>query len=139
MVSENRRQNHERNGEEGHARSIARRGTDPRHGDLRARFDILETDDELTLYGDLPGAGPEDLDIRFENDHLLVHAKVPPRHDGREPIYCEYGVGDYYREFRISEAVDAAKISAEMKNGVLTLHLPKSESVKPRRIEVTAE
>ncbi len=103
------------------------------------RFDILETDDELTLYGDLPGAGPEDLDIRFENDHLLVHAKVPPRHDGRELIYSEYGVGDYYREFRISEAVDAAKISAEMKNGVLTLHLPKSESVKPRRIEVTAE
>lgn len=103
------------------------------------RFDILETDDELTLYGDLPGVGPEDLDIRFENDHLLVHAKVPPRHDGRELIYAEYGVGDYYREFRISEAVDAAKISAEMKNGVLTLHLPKSESVKPRRIEVTAE
>ncbi len=87
----------------------------------------------------IEGVGPEDLDIRFENDHLLVHAKVPPRHDGRELIYAEYGVGDYYREFRISEAVDAAKISAEMKNGVLTLHLPKSESVKPRRIEVTAE
>jgi HSP20 family protein len=48
------------------------------------------------------------------------------------------GVGDYHRSFTIGEAIDAEKISAEMHNGVLTLHLPKSEKVKPRRIEVKA-
>ena len=69
----------------------------------------------------------------------MIHAKVPPRHDGRELIYTEYGVGDYYREFRISEAIDPNRISAEIKNGVLTVHLPKTEEVKPRRIEVKAE
>ena len=100
------------------------------------RFDILESGDELMLYGDLPGVVSEDLDVRFENEHLIIHGKVHPRHEGREHIYGEYDVGDFYREFRISEAVDPDKIAAELKNGVLKVHLPKAESLKPRRIEV---
>ena len=100
------------------------------------RFDIAETDDELLLFGDMPGVSPESLDVRFENEHLIVDGKVETRHGDKEYVYGEYGIGDYYREFKISEAVDAAAISAEMKNGVLTVHLPKAESVKPRRIEV---
>ena len=101
------------------------------------RFDIVETEDELTLFGDLPGVTQENLELRFENEHLVVNAKVEPRHAERKSLYAEYGIGDFYREFRISEAVDAGKISAELKNGVLTVHLPKTEQVKPRRIEVT--
>lgn len=100
------------------------------------RFDILETADELTLYGDLPGVSPENLEIRFENEHVIVHGRVEPRHEGREHVYGEYGIGDFYREFRINEAVDAEKIEAELKDGVLTLHLPKAEAIKPKRIEV---
>ena len=100
------------------------------------RCDIVETDDELLLYGDFPGVAPENLDIRFENDRLVIHGKVEPRHGAREPLLSEYGIGDYYREFQIFEGVDAEKISADLKNGVLCVHLPKSESVKPHRIEV---
>ena len=100
------------------------------------RFDIWETDDELVLYGDMPGVLPENLDIHYENGQLTIHGKVCPRHDDIKFMYGEYGIGDYHRSFTVSELIDAEKIAAEMKHGVLTLHLPKSERVKPRRIEV---
>ena len=100
------------------------------------RFDIWENDDEMILYGDLPGVTPENLDVRFENERLIIHGKVEPQHQDHEIVYCEYGIGDYYREFQVLEGVDPDKISADLKNGVLCVHLPKSEAVKPRRIEV---
>lgn len=100
------------------------------------RFDIAETPEELTLYGDLPGVVREDLEIRFEGEHLIVYGKVHPRHEGREYLGGEYGVGDFHREFFVSESIDPAQISAELNNGVLTVHLPKVESLRPRRIEV---
>lgn len=103
------------------------------------RFDIWETDTELTLHGDLPGVCPERLDIQFENDVLTIHGRVEPRHGDLELLYGEYGIGDFYRTFTIGAAIDKAKISAEMHSGVLTLHLPKTEAVKPRRIEVKAK
>lgn len=102
------------------------------------RFDIWEGNDELRLYGDLPGVGPDDVDIRFENNELTVHGRVRRRHDDVEFLYGEYGIGDFHRTFRIGETVDTEKISADMHNGVLTVHLPKSEKAKPRRIEVKA-
>ena len=103
------------------------------------RFDIWETDAELILYGDLPGVSAETLDIQFENDVLTIHGKVEPRHSDVDFVYGEYGIGDFYRTFTIGESIDSEKISAEMCNGVLTLHLPKTEAVKPRRIEVKAK
>ena len=100
------------------------------------RIDIWEMDDELVLYADIPGVAPEDLDIRFENHELTIHGKVSLRHQERQFVYGEYGIGDYYRTFNIGESIDASKIYAELRNGVLTLHLPKTEEVRPRRIEV---
>ena len=100
------------------------------------RFDIWENDDEMILYGDLPGVMPEDLDVRFENPVLTIHGKVRPRHNDHKLLHCEYGIGDFHRTFTIGEAIDTERISAELKNGVVTVHLPKSEKVKPRRIEV---
>lgn len=103
------------------------------------RFDILETDDELTLYGDLPGVSPEDVDIQFENRELVIQGKVAPRHQGGRFLYSEYGIGDFYRAFTIGESIDASNISAELHDGVLTLHLPKAEEAKPRKIKVEAK
>jgi HSP20 family molecular chaperone IbpA len=100
------------------------------------RFDIWESDDKLVLYGDLPGVAPEDLDVHFENRELRIFGKVALRHSNIEPFYSEYGIGDFQRTFTVSEVIDAENISAELKNGVLTVHLPKIEAVKPRRIEV---
>ena len=101
-------------------------------------IDIVETADELVLFGDLPGVDPQNLDVRFENKELVIHGRVTPRHKNVEFSYGEYGVGDFYRAFTIGEAIDTEKITAELKNGVLVLHLPKSEAVKPRRIAVKA-
>lgn len=100
------------------------------------RFDIWENEDELILYGDLPGVMPEDLDVRFENPVLTIHGKVKPRHNDIKLLHEEYGIGDFHGTFTIGEAIDTARISAELKNGVVTVHLPKNEQVKPRRIEV---
>ncbi|TVS20143.1 MAG: Hsp20/alpha crystallin family protein [Planctomycetaceae bacterium] len=100
------------------------------------RFDIWENDDELILYGDLPGVSAENLEIRFEEKQLSIHGRVDARQGGVQYLYAEYGVGDFFRTFAIGEAMDASKIAAELKNGVLTVHLPKSEAVKPKRIEV---
>lgn len=100
------------------------------------RFDIWENNDEMILYGDLPGVMPEDLDVRFENPVLTIHGRVRPRHKDIKFLHGEYGIGDFHRTFTIGEAIDTERISAELKNGVVTVHLPKSEKVKPRRIEV---
>ncbi|HXG12050.1 MAG TPA: Hsp20/alpha crystallin family protein [Gemmataceae bacterium] len=103
------------------------------------RCDIRETDEELILYADLPGVKPEDLDVRFENGLLEIYGRCEPRQTEEDYLLNEYGVGDYYRAFTISEAIDADRITAELKHGVLTVHLPKTESVKPKRIAVKAE
>ena len=100
------------------------------------RIDIWETDDELVLFADLPGVSPADLDIQFENRELRIHGKVCPRHEGVNFLYGEYGIGDFYRTFTIGETIDSERISAELNQGVLALHLPKTEAVKPRKIAV---
>jgi HSP20 family protein len=103
------------------------------------RFDIWETDDELTLCGDMPGVKPEDVDIRFENRELVIHGRVEPRNEQAGFIYQEYGIGDYHRSFTIGEIVDSTKIAANMRDGVLTIHLPKTDQMKPRRIKVASQ
>ena len=100
------------------------------------RFDIWENDDEMILYGDLPGVMPEGLDVHFENPVLTIHGKVSPRYRDLQFLHGEYGIGDFHRTFTIGEAIDTERISAELQSGVLTVHLPKSEKVKPRRITV---
>jgi HSP20 family protein len=103
------------------------------------RFDIWENDDELVLCGDMPGVTQETLDINFENGELTIHGKVTLRNEQASYLFQEYGIGDSYRTFTIGEAIDSDKIEAALKNGVLTVHLPKSEKVKPRRIAVKTE
>ncbi|MHB8864867.1 MAG: Hsp20/alpha crystallin family protein [Pirellulaceae bacterium] len=100
------------------------------------RIDIWETENELVLYADMPGVRADDLEIQFENRELRIHGKVRPRHENINFLYGEYGIGDFYRTFTIGESIDAEGISAEVRDGVLKLHLPKTEAVKPRRITV---
>jgi HSP20 family molecular chaperone IbpA len=100
------------------------------------RVDIVENGDELVLYVDLPGVEQEDLDLRFEHGELIIEGRVQPRHNEKRLVHAEYGIGDFYRTFSINEVIDSTKVSAEITGGVLTVHLPKTEAVKPRRIEV---
>jgi HSP20 family molecular chaperone IbpA len=103
----------------------------------RPNVDILEKADELLVQADVPGAKPDEIDVKFEDGTLSIFAKVGPRQaPGAQYLLNEYGVGDYYRTFEVTEAVDASKITAECADGVLTLHLPKAESLRPRKIKV---
>jgi HSP20 family protein len=101
--------------------------------------DIYESDKELTLYAELPGVRPEDVELRYEKGELALHGRVKPRPLGRNRLMQEYEVGDFYRAFNISESIDASRIEAECKNGLLTVHLPKVEAVRPRQISVKGE
>jgi len=102
--------------------------------------DIIEAETELLLVADAPGARPDHVEINYEQGLLTLHVRVEPRQqeDTTNFLLREYGVGDYYRSFQIGEGVDAQKIDAELKDGVLTLHLPKAETAKPRKIQVKA-
>jgi HSP20 family molecular chaperone IbpA len=102
------------------------------------RVDIYETADEVVLLCDLPGAKPQDLNVEFVKGELTLFGKVQPRQTPAEYARQEYGVGDFYRSFTISPEIDAGKISAESRDGVLTVHLPKPEKAKPKKIAVKA-
>jgi HSP20 family molecular chaperone IbpA len=102
------------------------------------RFDIVETESELTLYGDLPGVNDDGIDIRYENEQLILVGTVRPREESARMLRQEYGIGDFRRVFTIGESINADKITAEVHSGVLTIHLPKAEAAKPTRIAVKA-
>jgi HSP20 family molecular chaperone IbpA len=100
------------------------------------RVDIYETAEVVVLLCDLPGVRPQDLNVQFAKGELSLCGKVEPRQAPAEYARQEYGVGDFYRSFTISPEIDAGKISAESRDGVLTVHLPKPEKAKPKRIIV---
>src|SRR5215210_2826338 len=100
--------------------------------------DIFETEDSLTVVLEMPGVDKQNIDVSVESGVVTVEGKINlDKYEGLEPIYGEYNVGPYRRSFRISGRVDQDKIRAEMREGVVTLLLPKAEEAKPRRIEVT--
>ena len=97
--------------------------------------DIYETGEGLVVKADLPGVAKENLEVRVENNLLTIRGKSTHVAPG-EPIYREYELANFFRQFELNERVDQAKISADLKHGVLTLNLPKAEEAKPRTIDV---
>lgn len=106
---------------------------------FRPAVDIVEQENELLIVADMPGATSESIDIDFEDGVLTIEGKVAPRYEDKMNfLLYEYGVGGFHRTFRVSEHIDASRIHAEYKHGVLTIHLPKAEAAKPRKIQVQA-
>jgi len=102
---------------------------------LRPAVSIVEDESGLFLTADLPGATKENLDINVDKGILTINAKAARQMPGR-PIYSEFEWAPYFRQFQMPDVIDQSKVKAELNNGVLTLHLPKAEAAKPRRIEV---
>jgi HSP20 family protein len=99
--------------------------------------DIFETEDALTMVLEMPGVDRDNIEVSVENGVLTVEGKINfGKYEGLQPVYSEYNIGPYRRTFRISSRIDQDKIRAEMRDGVITLVLPKAEEAKPRRIEV---
>jgi HSP20 family protein len=98
--------------------------------------DIYESEDALVLVADMPGVGPEDVSIDIRDNQLSLRGSVALEETKERVHLQEYGVGDYYRQFSLGRAIDQSRIEASMRTGVLTLTLPKADTVKPRKISV---
>jgi HSP20 family molecular chaperone IbpA len=99
--------------------------------------DIYENRDEIMLVADMPGTRREELDVRFANDTLTVSATRLISPQGT-PLVQEMAATELLRSFLVPKGIDTANINAELKNGVMRVHLPKSEALKPRQITVNA-
>ena len=99
--------------------------------------DIYETEDALTVVLEMPGVDRNNIEVNVENGVLTVEGKINlGKYEGLQPIYSEYNIGPYRRSFRLSSRVDQDNIRAELRDGVVSLVLPKAAEAKPRRIEV---
>jgi HSP20 family molecular chaperone IbpA len=98
--------------------------------------DIFETEDALTVVMEMPGVDREHADITVEDNVLSVAGRIDfSKYEKMQPVYTEYNIGYYRRSFNLSpNSFDEQEISAEMKEGVLTLRLPKAERSKSRKI-----
>jgi HSP20 family molecular chaperone IbpA len=105
----------------------------------RPLSDIVETREGVTLMLELPGVAAEDVDVSLEKRVLTIRAKSSVASPDRlRLVHAEYEPGDYERAFALSDDFDGEKIEAELKNGVLTVRLPRAEAAQPRTIRVKA-
>ena len=99
--------------------------------------DIYEQEDAIVVVADMPGVGPDSVDVHLEGDELTIRGRVDEASiEGHELTYAEYESGDFERRLRIFGEIDADKIDATIKNGVLHVVLPKSKGVPPQKIIV---
>jgi HSP20 family protein len=99
--------------------------------------DIYETQNALSVILEMPGVEKNNVEIRVEDGVLNVKGQLDlSKYQGLLPLYTEYNVGHYARSFQLSSKIDQNKISAELKDGVLFLTLPKVDEAKPRTIQV---
>jgi HSP20 family protein len=103
-----------------------------------ATADIFETESALTVVLEMPGVNKDAVDISIKDDVLTVSGRLDfSKYEGLQPIYTEYNIGNFRRSFALSNKIDQDKISAEIRDGVLTLILPKAEEARSRRIEIS--
>ena len=102
--------------------------------------DIVETEDTLEIFADMPGVTRDTVEVTVEQRVLRIHGRAEmPLPEGLAPLYLEYQPGDYERAFTLSDAVDPAGIEARVRAGVLHLKLPKAGPAKQQKIEVRAD
>ena len=106
-------------------------------GALLPPIDVYEDEAGITLIADLPGVSKERLGVKVNGDNLLIEGDIAvPAPQDMELLYAEMPASSYRRSFTLSRELDASKIEANLKDGVLKLRIPKAEEAKPRRIEV---
>jgi len=105
--------------------------------------DLLVDDDGVTVYMDVPGLRSDNLDIELENDVLTIRGERPfpyARDDGKGPVRrTERGFGRFERTLRVPRGLDPEAIDAALSDGVLTLRIPKPETMRPHRVEIKAQ
>lgn len=97
---------------------------------------IYETQDGYVIDAEMPGVAKDGLEVTLENNTLTFVGRRSSEEVSGDVLYRESRGADFRRVFELDPAIDAERISAEMRQGVLTLRLPKAERVKPRKIEI---
>ncbi|MDH3391422.1 MAG: Hsp20/alpha crystallin family protein [Desulfobulbaceae bacterium] len=97
--------------------------------------DIYENDDEILLHADMPGVEKDKITVNVDNGTLTITGVREIETKG-VATWEEFGNVEYKRNFSVPQTIDVSKVDAELKDGVLRLHLPKSEAAKPRQIEI---
>ena len=119
--------------------SKAAREAQEQESAIRPDVDIFEDETGITVQADMPGVSRDRLDVRIDNDTLSVEGDATiPMPDGMEPLYADVRSTRYQRSFSLSRELDTDKIDAHLKDGVLTLRIPRREEHKARKIEVRA-
>jgi HSP20 family protein len=119
--------------------AVTRLMSEPRTGrPWSPPVDILETENDLVLKADLPDMKLEDIDVRVENQTLSIKGERRFEQEASEKGYhrIERSYGSFVRSFAVPNSVDTEKVSADYKNGVLTIKLPKKETAKPKQVKV---
>lgn len=98
--------------------------------------DIFENDEEYLLVADIPGVPVEGLDVRLDKGELSIEARWSSENGEQRALGREYQPTDYRRSFVVPDTVDPAGVSADLADGVLAVHLPKSEALRPRSIQI---
>jgi HSP20 family protein len=101
-------------------------------------LDAYTTEDAIVLKADVPGLKPEELEVTLEGDTLTIRGELKNRVENQNYILRERASGAFERVLTINTPIDTGKVEATFEDGVLTLKLPKAESVKPKQIKVTA-
>jgi HSP20 family molecular chaperone IbpA len=99
--------------------------------------DIYENEDEILLHADMPGVMKDNITINVDNGKLEISGARHLQSKGTGS-WKEFGDVEYRRVFSVPQSIDVGKVNADFKEGVLRLHLPKTEAAKPRRIEISA-
>jgi HSP20 family protein len=99
--------------------------------------DIYETDNRFVILADIPGVGPDGLEVTAENDTLTIRGRV--ERPAEEPEYQEFELAEYRRTFALTEDLDVSAVTAALKDGVLRLEIPKSPRLQPKKIPVRTE
>lgn len=99
--------------------------------------DVIEDASGITLYADLPGVPKDKLQLEVDGDTLLIEGQIDLRtRQGLEATHAEVSLPRFRRVFTLSKELDPAKLQAQLKQGVLQVHIQKAEHAKPRRISV---
>jgi HSP20 family protein len=100
--------------------------------------DIYENPDEFVLVANMPGVSRNEIQVKVINDSLVIFGKINYNEAvSRIYILNENEIGNYFRKFRISDAIDKTKINAKYDNGQLIVSLAKNENAKPRSIDIS--
>lgn len=104
---------------------------------LRPAVDIYEDAEGITLLADMPGVSKDRLNVQVDQDTLLVEGEAQiAMPEGMEALYADVRATRYRRGFTLSRELATDKVDANLKDGVLTIRIPKHEAVRPRKIEV---